>query len=94
MDHLRAAVPRILDDFGPQLVLYQAGVDPFERDVLGSLCLTKAGLRRRDEFVLSECRQRGIPVAVVVGGGYADKTEDTVDCHFNTCAALRRIWSR
>ena len=91
--NLRASVPDILDKFDPQLALYQAGVDPFEGDVLGSLRLTKDGLRLRDEFVLGECRQRDIPVAVVVGGGYADKTEDTVDCHFNTCAALWRLWS-
>ena len=92
--HLHRVVPSILDDVKPDLVLYQAGVDPFEDDVLGSLRLTKDGLGQRDRFVMTECNERGIPLAVVVGGGYAAKTEDTVGLHFGTCVALCEVWRK
>lgn len=92
LSHLDREVPNVLDRFGPDLVVYQAGVDPFQEDVLGSLRLTKDGLRCRDDHVLQACRDRGLPVAVVIGGGYAARLEDTVDLHFNTAAALCEIW--
>src|SRR5215510_7400353 len=45
----------------PEIVLYQAGVDPFEDDQLGSLRLTLAGLEARDRLVLEGAFQRHIP---------------------------------
>jgi len=81
---LRAALPRILDDFRPGLVFYQAGVDPHERDRLGRLALTHHGLRRRDGLVLSACRDAGIPVVITLGGGYGKDLADTVEAHCNT----------
>ncbi|HMZ22153.1 MAG TPA: histone deacetylase, partial [Blastocatellia bacterium] len=81
---LQQHVPRILDDFKPDFVFYQAGVDPFERDRLGRLKLTLDGLKRRDEFVISMCRDRGLPVATTMGGGYAKDINDTVEAHCNT----------
>jgi len=77
--------------FGPQLVLYQAGADPFVEDQLGGLALTLAGLERRDERVLEGCRSRGIPAAVTLGGGYARRLEDTVTIHAQTCAVAIRL---
>lgn len=68
---LAVHLPGLLDDFRPGLVLYDAGVDPHAQDKLGKLCLTDGGLYRRDAFVLAQCRQRDVPVACVVGGGYA-----------------------
>ena len=58
-------------DFGPDLVLYQAGVDPHEGDRLGRLSLTDAGLEARDAYVRDLCRDAGVPFASVLGGGYA-----------------------
>lgn len=81
---LRDHLPRILDEFRPHFVFYQAGVDPFERDRLGKLKLTMEGLRRRDEFVIFNCRARGIPVVTTMGGGYAKEIEYTVEAHCNT----------
>lgn len=86
--HIRRHVPEILDGHRPDLVLYQAGADPFAGDQLGTLKLTKAGLRERDEIVLRECGRRGIPVAGTLGGGYAADPADTVDIHFRTAMAF------
>lgn len=88
LKNLSYAVPHILDNHKPELCLYVAGADPYEEDRLGSLRLTKDGLRKRDELVIGECRKRGIPIAVVLAGGYASKIEDTVDIHFTTCKVL------
>ena len=46
--------------------------------------LTKSGLAERDRIVLEACRERGIPVAVTMAGGYANEVGDTVDVHFQS----------
>lgn len=84
LDILRGCVPQILDDFRPDLVFYQAGVDPFERDRLGKLKLTIPGLLQRDRLVIANCRERRIPVITTMGGGYAKDINDTVEAHCNT----------
>ena len=55
----------------PDLVLFQAGVDPHQDDRLGRLALRDAGLVARDALVVGACRQRGIAIASTLGGGYA-----------------------
>ncbi len=78
--------------FAPDLVLYQAGADPFHEDQLGGLALTHAGLAARDDRVIAGAATRGIPLAVTLGGGYARRLEDTVAIHVATCtAALRTV---
>jgi len=66
------------------LVIYLAGADPFEDDRLGRLSLSKTGLERRDRLVFETCRNTGLPVAVVMSGGYGRQIQDTVDIHFAT----------
>jgi acetoin utilization deacetylase AcuC-like enzyme len=77
----------------PDVIFYLGGADPFAGDKLGRLSLSIAGLLARDEFVLSECRVRGIPVVTVMSGGYAEQISDTVEIHCNTIRAARRIFS-
>lgn len=74
----------------PQLAIYLAGADPYAGDRLGRLSLTMAGLEARDERVLAACRERGIPVAIVMAGGYARDIGDTVAIHANTIRCARR----
>jgi acetoin utilization deacetylase AcuC-like enzyme len=77
----------------PGLVLYQAGADPFREDQLGSLALSKRGLRERDRMVFAACRSAGVPVAGTLGGGYARRVSDTVDIHLGTCLAAREAFA-
>jgi len=70
--------------FAPQLVLYQAGADPFHDDQLGGLRLSFEGLEARDRAVIDGCASRGIPVVTTLGGGYARRFEDTVRIHVTT----------
>ena len=68
----------------PDLMVYLAGADPFEDDQLGNLKLSKEGLRERDRLVLRTMRGAGVPVAIVLAGGYARQLVDTVDIHVAT----------
>lgn len=72
LDHLEDTLPGLLDNPRPDLVIYLAGVDPHHDDRLGRLALTDRGLAAREHMVLDQCLRRGIPVATVIGGGYAD----------------------
>jgi acetoin utilization deacetylase AcuC-like enzyme len=88
---LGAHIPRVYNEFKPDLILYLAGADPYERDQLGGLSLTKAGLKERDKVVIENARRLGIPVAVVLAGGYAAEIKDTVDIHLNTVRIAQRV---
>jgi acetoin utilization deacetylase AcuC-like enzyme len=69
---LEALLPPVLDRVRPDLVFYNAGVDPHADDRLGRLALSDAGLAARERYVLDVVRERGLPLACVMGGGYAD----------------------
>ncbi len=77
----------------PDMVFYLAGADPHVDDRLGRLSLTMAGLARRDEQLLARCRRFGLPVAVVMAGGYGRRIEDTVAIYGQTVAAAARAIS-
>jgi len=77
-------LPRVLDAHRPDLVFYLGGADPYEGDRLGRLKLTIDGLRSRDRMVFDACRERGLPVAVAMSGGYAVDVEAIVTIHANT----------
>jgi acetoin utilization deacetylase AcuC-like enzyme len=87
-DAYLAALTQGLEQALPQaqaeLVFYLAGADPFAGDRLGRLALTKDGLAARDRLVLGRCRQAGLPVVIVMAGGYGRDINDTVDIHVQT----------
>ena len=74
-----------MDRARPDAVVYVAGADPYEKDQLGALKLTKEGLAARDRCVIDLARRGGVPVAVVLAGGYARDLADTVAIHRQTC---------
>ncbi len=80
---LKECLPRVFA-FKPRLVVYQAGVDCAEGDLLGGLRLTAGGLRRRDESVRDACRKAGVPAAVTLGGGYSADLGRTASLHAQT----------
>jgi len=81
---LRQHLPAAVETHDPGLVFYLAGADPYRKDQLGGLALTQAGLRERDGMVLDFCRAVGVPVAVLLAGGYAMDPRDTVAIHAAT----------
>jgi len=92
LDVLARHLPRVLEASRPDIVYYQAGVDPLAEDTLGRLSLTHAGLEERDTFVLEAARRSGVPVVVTLGGGYARPLEESVRAHIGTYRAARTVW--
>jgi acetoin utilization deacetylase AcuC-like enzyme len=93
-EYLRAlepVLPRVFD-FRPELVLYQAGVDALAGDRLGRLALTHEGLRARDRLVFESCRTSGVPVAITLGGGYAEPVSRTAEAHANTFRTAAEVF--
>jgi acetoin utilization deacetylase AcuC-like enzyme len=91
LEILRENLPRVLEH-EPDIVFYLGGADPFVGDKLGRLSLSMEGLRARDEFVLMECRNLGLPIVTVMSGGYAVNIRDTVEIHANTIRAARKVF--
>jgi len=79
----------------PELIFFLAGVDPFAGDKLGRLAVTADGLAERDRQVLDACESAGLPVAIVMAGGYAPDVDLIVDLHEHTVLeAARRAASQ
>ena len=74
----------------PQCVFFLAGADPYEDDQLGGLRLTKEGLQERDRAVIDAVRGAGVPLVVVLAGGYARRVDDTVAIHAATIAEAKK----
>jgi acetoin utilization deacetylase AcuC-like enzyme len=72
--------------FAPDLIIYLAGADPHEGDRLGKMKLTMPGLAARDRMVLDRARERRLPLAVAMAGGYGKNIQDTVAVHLQTIA--------
>jgi acetoin utilization deacetylase AcuC-like enzyme len=80
------------DDHLPGLIFYLAGADPHEGDRLGRLKLSAAGLAERDRRVLRAARERRIPVALSMAGGYGRVIEDTVALQLATMREALQSW--
>ncbi|TKD03105.1 histone deacetylase [Polyangium fumosum] len=89
---LETFLARAFAESNPDLVFFQGGVDALAADKLGRLGMTAAGMRRRDARVLGEARRRGIPIALTLGGGYADPIDATLDAHVGTYTVAREVF--
>jgi histone deacetylase 11 len=74
LEIVREAVPMALDTIRPDLVIYNAGSDPFVDDPLTRLRLGRADVAERDLFVVTAARERSIPLAMVLSGGYSSES--------------------
>jgi acetoin utilization deacetylase AcuC-like enzyme len=85
-------LPDLLTQIKPDLVLYDAGVDPHLDDLLGKLALTDTGLFRREMQVLNTCAKQGYPVACVIGGGYSKDYSSLVYRHSLVHRAANQVY--
>ncbi len=69
------------NQFEPDLVYYLGGIDILETDHFGRLSMTLAGLRERDRVVIELAHQKGIPLVLLLSGGYAPSLNETVVAH-------------
>jgi acetoin utilization deacetylase AcuC-like enzyme len=93
LNALRPGLEEALDRAQAELAIYIAGADPYQGDTLGRLALSKGGLAERDRLVLRHCRQAGLPVAIVMGGGYSRQVEDTVEIHLRTLSLAKATFN-
>lgn len=83
-DYLRAIdthLPSALNESEPDIVFYVQGVDIVKGDKFGRLNVSRGCLRARDERVIRSVTERGIPLVLLLGGGYAATPELTADLH-------------
>lgn len=82
-------LPKVLRLADPDIVFYQAGVDPLADDSLGRLALSAEGLRLRDELVCQKSLESQLPIVLTLGGGYAQPIEKSIQAHIETYRAAR-----
>lgn len=90
MGALTASLPGLVDDFAPTIILYQAGVDPWEGDRLGRLKLSHEGLVLRDRWIAALAKRRGLPLASALGGGYGVDAMEVSSRHVASILTLGR----
>ncbi len=93
LQKLEEALDKIFDKNDFDLILYQAGADPYEKDLLGSLKLSKEGIKKRDEIVRKFTLEKGKNIALTLGGGYSSDINDLIDIHVNTIKTFL-LWKR
>lgn len=71
----------------PDLLLYQAGADPYLEDPYSPLLLDHADLYARDRRVFEFAAAERLPIAWVLAGGYTKDTSKVVGVHLNTFRA-------
>jgi acetoin utilization deacetylase AcuC-like enzyme len=91
LQRLENGVKAALTMFRPELIIYLAGADPFQKDQLGGLSLSFQGLRERDRFVIETAVAEKIPITTVLAGGYATNTDDTITIHANTATVAKEV---
>jgi acetoin utilization deacetylase AcuC-like enzyme len=75
LEALGHGLAEIDQHFSPDLVFYNAGIDPHREDRLGRLSLSDEGLAERDRRVIARYRERSIAVCGVIGGGYSNDVD-------------------
>jgi acetoin utilization deacetylase AcuC-like enzyme len=88
LDALGGSLGPLVDRFAPDLILYQAGVDPWHGDRLGRLALSQDGLDARDRFVAGLARRRGVGLASTPGGGYGPEPREIAARHVRSILTL------
>lgn len=90
---LQDTLPLLIDKHQPNFIFYLCGVDVLESDKLGTLGLSLEGCKERDEFVLTTCKEQGIPVQCSMGGGYSKDIRTIIEAHANTFRLAVDIYS-
>ena len=93
LEILRRNLPTVLDTAHADCAFYLAGVDVAAGDRYGKLALSDEGIRSRERQVIEAVRDRGIPLVIVLAGGYAPSRERTAELHahvFREAAAYEK----
>lgn len=89
-----AALGPAIERARPDVILYQAGADPYREDPYSPLDVGLEDLAERDRRVFDAAKRGGVPIAWVLAGGYTKDVSKVVEVHANTFAAAARIFVR
>ncbi|PLX18570.1 MAG: histone deacetylase [Salinivirgaceae bacterium] len=89
---VKSNVNQLIEFVKPDFVYYLSGVDILVNDTLGKVSISMAACRERDIIVFEALHQKGLPVAVSMGGGYANRIRDIVEAHCNTYRVAKHIF--
>lgn len=89
---LQQHLPPLLEKLKPDFAFFLSGVDILSTDKYGKLNVSMAGCRRRDEYIFNLLKQRNIPCAVAMGGGYSADVKIITEAHCNTFRAALDIY--
>jgi acetoin utilization deacetylase AcuC-like enzyme len=93
LEALERGLSAILGHGRPDLLLYQAGADPYREDPYSPLDLDHADLRERDRRVFAWARREALPLAWVLAGGYTPEISKVVEVHLGTFDAAAEIYA-
>ncbi len=93
LEILERALPQILSRGKPDLIIYQAGADPYWEDPCSPLKLDHQALKNRDLRVFRFCKDHSIPVVWVLAGGYTEDVMKVVKVHVNTFEACKQVFA-
>ncbi len=85
-------VPRAIARSRPDVILYQAGADPYREDPYSPLDMGLEDLHARDARVFAMAKAAGVPVAWVLAGGYTKDISKVVAVHVNTARAALEVF--
>jgi len=92
---LERHIPFLMDAVKPDLIFFQAGVDIYQGDRLGKLAISREGIKRRNDIVLSAAKAVNKPLVLTMGGGYprsddplSDNFTSVIDAH---CDCYRQL---
>jgi histone deacetylase 11 len=76
---INSAIKKGLKNFSPDIVFYNAGTDVLDGDPLnGGVSITEDGVIKRDELVMKAFTDIGIPIVMVLSGGYSLKSVNVI----------------
>lgn len=92
LSRLTQHLPRVIADFRPDLVFFLAGIDVMAGDRFGRVSLSRKGLHERDAYMLETCYRAGLPITLLLSGGYAATPGATADLHAISHREAARIY--
>lgn len=94
LEGLKEHVPRLMEEFAPDIVFFQSGVDVLASDRLGKLSLSRDGCRERDHWVIGHAHRLRLPLVVVMGGGYSERMSTLVNAHCETYKTVLELYEK
>jgi acetoin utilization deacetylase AcuC-like enzyme len=90
---LADSLPGAIERARPDVLIFQAGADPYREDPYSPLDLGHDDLLARDRFVFELAKSLNIPCMWVLAGGYTKDIDKVVEVHVNTARAACAVYA-